>query len=203
MTTFRRSEWFVAPADHEESRKLVEAHHYARGASNTFVYLHGLFRKGEPELKGVAWWLPPTRVACESVNRKEWKRVLSLSRLVILPDAPKNAASFLLSRSVRLIRDEGRFVSLVTYADTEQGHTGAIYKAANWRYDGLTSAYPVWVDEAGRRVAPKATRNRTKAEMLTRGFRQLGHFRKHKYILHLRPVRRRVSYLTYDEGVFA
>lgn len=169
----------------KDGQAMVAKYHYARGGSNTCVYMHGLYERSTSRLVGVAWWLPPTRVACESVNKADWKKVLSLTRLVCLPDAPKNAASFLLGHSVRLIRKDGRFVSLVTYADESQGHTGTIYRAANWTYVGRTGPYPRWLDKDGKQVAAKATKNRVKAEMEALGHIKVGSFYKHKFVLHL------------------
>ncbi len=169
-----------------DGQNMVRQYHYARGGSNTCVYMHGLYSRATEKLMAVAWWLPPTRVACESVNLAEWKKVLSLTRLVCLPDAPKNSPSFLLAHSVRLIRRDKRFVSLVTYADESQGHTGQIYRAANWTYVGKTGPYPQWRDpKTGRQVAAKATKNRVKAEMEALGYVKTGSFYKHKYVLHL------------------
>lgn len=202
MTTkerLRKSAWEVRDADFGEAKRLIEMHHYAKGGSNTYVYCHGLFRIGEPELRGVAWWLPPTRVAAESVNRENWTKVLSLTRMAILPECPKNAASFLLARSIKLIRQDGRFCSLVTYADEAQGHDGGVYRAANWDYVGRTGPYPRWIDPvSGRQVSPKATVNRTKAKMEELGYEKRGAFHKHKFVLHL-PVVYRLS----PVGVFA
>lgn len=180
----RKADWYVADADLAAAQQMVREHHYARGGSNTAVYVHGLFRRADDALMGVAWWLPPTRVAAESVNREHWQRVLSLTRMVILPDVPKNAASFLLARSVRLIGTDGRFDSLVTYADESQGHTGGVYRSAGWRYVGRTGPYPRWEAPDGRQVAPKATINRTKAQMEALGHRKTGTFYKHKFVLH-------------------
>mgnify|MGYP001595490486 CR=1 FL=1 len=181
----RSSDYFVAPAPLAEAQAMVREHHYSKGGSNTAVYIHGLFEKATNRLIGIAWWLPPTRVACESVNKPEWKRVLSLTRLVCLPDAPKNSASFLLGRSIELIRKDGRFVSLVTYADEGQNHTGQIYRATNWEYVGRTGPYPQWRDKDGKQVARKATKNRTKAAMLALGHIRIGAFFKHKFVMHL------------------
>jgi hypothetical protein len=169
---------------------MVRAEHYSKGCSNTAVYAHGLYRRQDMKLSGVALWLPPTRVACESVNKPQWKRVLSLTRLVILPDVPQNGATFLMARSIRLIKQDKRFCSLVTYADESQGHAGTIYKAGNWAYVGRTGPYPRWVTVDGRQVASLATKTRTKAEMLELGHRMTGAFYKHKYVIHLesRPM---------------
>lgn len=181
----RAKNYYVAPAPLKEAQAMVREHHYSKGGSNTAVYVHGLYEKATDQLLGVAWWLPPTRVACESVNKSEWKRVLSLTRLVCLPDAPKNAASFLMGRSIELIRKDGRFVSLVTYADEGQNHTGAIYRATNWSYEGKTGPYPQWRGADGRQVACKATKNRTKSEMMALGHVRVGSFFKHKFVMHL------------------
>lgn len=149
------------------------------------MYTHGLYRKADDILHGVAWWLPPTRVACESVDREQWKKVLSLTRMVLVPGTPKNACSFLLSRSIAHIREDKRFVALVTYADESQGHTGGVYRASGWEYVGRTGPYPRWLDNKGKQVAPKATKNRTKAEMEALGHIKVGSFYKHKYVLRL------------------
>ena len=182
------AEWHVAPCPLKEAQEFVAQWHYARGGSNTAVFTHGLYRKGEPALLGVAWWLPPTRVACESVDKENWTRVLSLTRMAIHPDVPKNGCSFLLSRSVDLIRKTRRFVALVTYADESQGHLGGVYRACNWEYVGRTGPYPRWLDATGKQVAPKATVNRTKAQMEALGHTRVGAFYKHKYVLRLRGM---------------
>ena len=183
----RKEDWLVRDAPLKAAQAMVAEHHYSRGGSNTACYVHGLYDRDLEDLCGIAWWLPPTRVACESVNRLEWKKVLSLTRLVILPNVPKNAASFLLARSIKAIREDGRFTSLVTYADESQGHTGAIYRATNWQYVGRTGPYPRWVDPANnnRQVAQKASFNRVKAKMIELGYVNSGSFYKHKFVMHL------------------
>lgn len=126
----RKADYEVRPVSIGVARRIVTAHHYARGASNTGVYVHGLFRVGEifdEQCLGVAWWLPPTRSAAEATYPARWQGVLCLSRLVVLPDVPKNACSFLLARSRRAI-DRSAWPCLLTYADEWRGHTGAIYR---------------------------------------------------------------------------
>jgi hypothetical protein len=91
-----------------------------------------------------------------------------------------------MAASIRLIKGDGRFVSLVTYADVRMGHTGAIYKATNWQYVGEMKGSPAWVDpKTGRQVARKATKSRTKQDMLDLGYECIGIFGKHKFIMHL------------------
>lgn len=177
----------------QAARGFIREHHYSRGCSNTAVYVHGLYARGNSTLLGVALWLPPTKVAAQSVNPENWTRVLALSRLVVHPDVPTNGASFLMARSIRLVNQDQRFVSLVTYADSFMGHKGSIYRATNWTYVGEMSAQPRWEDTEGRQVAKKATKTRTTAQMLALGYRMVGSYTKHKFIMHLRQQRKGVK----------
>jgi hypothetical protein len=128
----------------------------------------------------VAWWIPPTKSAAQAWAGELWEGVLSLSRLAIEPDVPKNAASFLLSKSERLI-DTKRWHTLVTYADSWRGHTGAIYRAAGWEYCGQTKPQAVYTLN-GRMIARKAgPKTRTHAEMIALGCELVGHFPKHRF----------------------
>jgi hypothetical protein len=184
-----KRDWFVGPAPINAARNFIHQHHYSKGCYKTAAYLHGLFSRTDTALMGVVQWIPPTRAAAETVNRESWQQVLALSRLCIHPDVPTNGASFLMARSIRLIQQEGRFVSLVTYADEWQGHTGAIYRATNWTYVGMTAPEATFVLE-GRMIARKAGgKTRTRAEMAELGADMIGRFAKHKFVMHLTPAR--------------
>jgi len=180
----RAGDWNVRPLDIAVGRRLVEEFHYAAGASNTRTYLHGLFNSGDlfdDQCVGVAWWIPPTKSAALATFPEDWHGVLCLSRLVIRPGAPTNAATFLLSRSRKAI-DRDRWPCLVTYADTWRGHTGQIYKADNWTYAGLTKPERTYVI-AGRLVARKAGgHTRRHDEMIALGAECIGSFAKHKFV---------------------
>lgn len=89
-------------------------------------------------------------------------------------------------RSHRLICQDPRWHTLLTYADTAQGHTGAIYRATNRTYLGSTRPGRRWAAADGRQASGKSTRNRTKAEMLALGYVQLPPSVKHKFVLRLR-----------------
>lgn len=176
-TLFRKSDWWVDVVSLRRARKLVRRYHYSGGGSNTRVYCHGLFPKDwfwESECVGVAWWLPPTKSAAMSFD-ENWNGVLSLSRLVIAPEVPTNAASFLIRHSMRLI-DRDRWPVLVTYADSWQCHQGTIYKAAGWREVGRSKPERRYVKDgrmASRKAGPKT---RTHAEMLALGYECVGAF---------------------------
>ena len=195
----RSEDWIVRSIDPMVGRALIARYHYAAGASNTVTACHGLIHHETRSVKGVTWWIPPTKHAAAACLRGKpadgvadvsashsWQSVLSLSRLVVLPGMPTNAATFLMMRSAALL--DARWPVLVTWADTERGHTGAIYRAGNWESLGLSEPSEVWVDETGRRVARKAgPKTRTHEQMRDLGHIFLGYFRKYRF----RLVRRR------------
>lgn len=182
----RSCDWIVDTISLGQAVDLVSRLHYARGSSNTAVFRHGLFLHSEWPLYpvGAAIWIPPTRSAAEaSWPGGDWRRVLALSRLVIEAKVPANAASFLIGRSIRLIRASGAWDFLVTYADEWQGHTGAIYRATNWEYQGLTKPHRTYTRDGvliSRKAGPKT---RTHAEMLALGAECVGSFAKHKFTM--------------------
>jgi hypothetical protein len=164
---------------------MVRRHHYARGGSNTAVYTHGLFPRGslwEAECVGVAWWIPPTKGAALHAYPSNWQGVLALSRLVIAPDVPKNACSFLIRHAMRFI-DRETWPCLVTYADEWRGHEGTIYKAAGWEEKGWTKPEPTFVDKRGRMVSRKAgPKTRTRQQMINLGYEFVGRFRRKRFV---------------------
>lgn len=177
----RKTDWYVATCSLQQAQALVAAHHYAGGGANTATCRHGLYRVGSDEPVGVAWWIPPTKSAALATYPERWTGVLALSRLVIAPGVPKNAATFLLSRSVKLI-DRAKWPCLVTYADEWRGHSGGIYKAAGWSYVGRTKPERTYTLN-GRMTARKAgPKTRTHAEMLALGAVCVGSFAKHKFV---------------------
>ncbi len=181
----RKRDWTVGGCDRTIAEAFVIEHHYARGTSNTATYLHALYPAKwhwYGDCEGVAWWIPPTMAAARAWAPENPNGVLCLSRLVIAPNVPKNACSFLLSKSVRLI-DRDRWPTLVTYADSWRGHSGAIYLAAGWTYAGETKPEAGYTIN-GRMTARKAGgRTRTHAEMLALGAICHGRFSKRRFVL--------------------
>lgn len=178
-----KSKYIVKNISLEKARYLVEKNHYAKSATNTGVYTHGLFHIDDQiNPIGVAWWLPPTKnAAIATFPEGDWRSVLSLTRLAIIDTAPRNSASFLLSKSMKLI-DVEKWKCLVTYADTWRNHTGAIYKACNWEYMGMTKPSPVFINEKGLMMGRKrGSKNLTINDLSELGFKKIGDYAKHKF----------------------
>lgn len=191
MTHLKKEDWEVRiVADHARVVAFISEHHYARGAGKVAVFRLGLFRKDTPEiLRGAGVWLPPTSAAAKYVSNvftskpDNHKEVITLSRLAIEPEAPTNSASFFLAKMRKIIRSDGRYKYAVTYADSAQDHTGAIYLADNWTYDGESRPTPIWVDSEGAQVSVKSAGNtRTKTEMESLGYIFKGRSLKRRFL---------------------
>jgi hypothetical protein len=174
----------VVDISQSEAREFIHEHHYSKSCPNTSVARHGLMRFADEELRGVAMWLPPTKVAAQSVAGERWREVLCLTRFCIHPDAPANAASFLLGRSMRLL-DRKRWPFLLTYADTAVGHHGGIYLATNWKRVGEVRAGDVWVGPNGeRRGRKRGGWNYSTQQMREMGFVRAPQLPKVKFVHH-------------------
>ena len=179
----RRADYAVYDCPHNVAVRFIAQHHYAKGASNTSTHAHALIRKADGLLVGVALWIPPTRAAAESVAKEQWRGVLSLSRLAVADTEPQNATTLLLGASMRRVAKDSRWHTFLTYADTRHGHTGAIYKATNWKFVELRKGDPSFVDAEGRQVARKAGgTTRTTEQMRALGYTKLPPSDKYKFI---------------------
>ena len=69
--------------------------------------------------------------------------IIELRRLCCIDDTPKNTESYFISKMLRHLRLKTKIKKVVSYADQEHGHTGIIYKAANFQYLGMTKGAKV------------------------------------------------------------
>lgn len=117
-----------------------------------------------------------------ATHPERWDGVLALSRLVIATDVPKNACTFLLARSARLIPISD-WPCLVTYADEWRGHTGGIYKASGWKYAGMTNPEATYTINGQMRARKAGQKTRTHGDMMELGATFEGRHAKHKFVL--------------------
>ena len=113
---------------------IYEIHYAKRKPSLSYVY--GLYKNYE--LIGVCTFgSPASPNLCEGIAGKNNRnKVIELNRLVLKFNR-KNEASFLVSKSIRMLPKPKIIVS---YADTAQGHVGLVYQATNFFFTGTTKA---------------------------------------------------------------
>jgi hypothetical protein len=93
-----------------EDRKYVGVVIFSRGASPHLLSAYGLTQSEGCELTRIALWEHVTPVS----------RILSISMRFLRINNP----------AVRLV---------ISFADPERGHVGAVYQAANWTYTGISA----------------------------------------------------------------
>ena len=76
-----------------------------------------------------------------------------LIRLWVHPDAPKNTASYVVSRSLKMLPEQVGLV--VSFADSGQGHAGYVYQSLNFYYCGMSSEGVRYVDSSGVEVTAR------------------------------------------------
>ena len=128
--------WTVEQVERKNIRDFIESWHYSGSINGCIAdYCFALFDP-EHEMKGAIFY---GRMAMHN----QWKRfsdkpenVIELRRLCCIDDTPMNAESFLIGRSLRLLRKVWGNGIVVSYADKEYGHIGVIYKASNFKMIG-------------------------------------------------------------------
>ena len=92
-------------------------------------------------------------------------QMLELDRLCIVSKYQvHNLASRILSLAVRFIRQSRPLIThLVSFADTARGHSGAVYKAANWKRISASAASYYYTDSRSRRISKKAVYNQARS----------------------------------------
>jgi hypothetical protein len=132
--------WYVGAL--EEVNPFLAANHYLGAITAGGANLVVVGRKCGGPVVACQVWRPPT-----SRNLPADGSWLELSRWCLTPNAGPNAGSRNHKYAVRLIRDRGA-KTLVSYSDPSNGHTGALYRACNWRWA------PTW-----HRLRPPPTGN--------------------------------------------
>ena len=140
--------------NHETDVWLLEKHYAKRKCQRMFCF--GLFI--DDQLEGiVTYGMPPSpQVGRGFLGEEHRTDVIELNRLCVNERAPKNAASFLVGRSLRELKDW----AVVSYADGAMGHIGYIYQATNFLYCGAAKSHDkeYWID--GQWVHAKVLTNR-------------------------------------------
>ena len=126
----------------ERVRNFLRRWHYADHVDVQEKETFGLFREGTflPELVGVCIYTRPAGPsAAQKYYPQDPDKCLELRRLCLIDDTPKNAESFFVSRTLKWLKKNTEWKFVVSYADPEQGHKGTIYRAANFKYEGVTA----------------------------------------------------------------
>jgi len=122
----------VVPLPPQTASRVVVRHHYLH-RKPPISHAFGLYVDGV--LKGVCTFgVPASRHLQKSACPSAPDCVLELNRLWVCDSMPRNTESWFISRALRLLPPS----IVVSYADTARGHSGYVYRAANFHYAGWT-----------------------------------------------------------------
>jgi len=139
QTHLLRSDMEVMPIPYRAAMNMVVEHHYLhRKAPASFCY--GLFDSSGMMLGTVVYGKPASPSLCKGIaGPEESPRVIELTRLWIADITPKNAESYLIGNSLKLLPKE--FDIVVSFAEIQAGHVGVVYQATNWLYTGKSDRH--------------------------------------------------------------
>jgi hypothetical protein len=151
--------------DHKDAELFISKYHYAGRIGRSGLNI-GYFIKDE--LIAVIIYVSPTRQETALKQGYLYKEVLELSRLAIHPQYQvKNLASFILSKSIKIIKSINTIKCLVSFADLTYNHSGTIYKASNWIPDGEVQPDYWYADDKGYICHKKTLWNHAKKMNMT------------------------------------
>lgn len=161
-----------------EAELFVKAKHYSRRAS---VFWAGFSLVEDGHVVGVVVYGQPSPPVQKHAFKDRNFRLYELARLVIQTPT-KNAASFLVGNSLKLLEQPS---AVVSYADSEQSHCGIVYQATNWLYTGSTVSHDHLYLVDGVRTHPMTLRDRgitdPKRWAKENGIQTVKPFPKHRY----------------------
>jgi hypothetical protein len=143
----------IIQVDKKTADHWITQKHYSRRAS-IFWAAFGLEIDGK--LEGVVVYGQPSPPIQKHAFKDRDFRLYELSRLVI-QTKEKNAASFLIGNSLKLLEKP---CAVVSYADSEWNHCGFVYQATNWLYTGATKSHDHSYMVNGERLHPMTIRDR-------------------------------------------
>ena len=137
----------IRQIDKPTAKKMVVKYHYSKLWTKCSVALglfaqvgeHSFFDEPAEKMIGVIVYGDPIgRLTGQSIS-DEIKRteVLELTRLFIHDGYGSNIESWFISQSFNWLRkNKSEIKALISYASPVEGHSGTIYQATNWIYQG-------------------------------------------------------------------
>ena len=211
MTELKIEDMYVRQITKNVAEAFVRKHHYTKRLSSARYTLglyckntakHSFFGGDQSELIGcIVYGHPVSNATVTSIFKTiplDLSAVLELTRLVVIDGTQKNTETWFIGQSFQWLRDNDPNVRvLISYADPEQNHTGVIYRASNWLYQGcgagkLMADFSVRLGEEGPWIHSRTVGSmygsrglESLAETIGSTFWQKQEMPKHRYIYFL------------------
>jgi len=152
--------------DSKDAEKFIGKYHYSGKLGRSGINI-GYFIN-EILIAVVIYSFPIRKEVCVRLGYN-YNDVKELSRFVIHPQYQhKNIGSFIISKSIRYIKKfHNNIKCLVSFADSTYNHIGTIYKASNWKFDGIVEPDYWYVDKDGYICHKKTLWDKSKEMRMT------------------------------------
>jgi len=145
---------------HVES--FIEKWHYSRSINGCMTaYCYRMFDANRL-MVGAMFYGPMAMAGQYKRFSDDPNKVIELRRLCCIDGTPKNAESFFISKSLKMLsREWNKDGVVVSYSDMEYGHGGTIYRASNFEYLGTIPGAKIIIWN-GKRYHDKSLRTKYK-----------------------------------------
>lgn len=191
----------VRKIDAKLAKSYIHKNHYSGGSHNGPSPCYGLF-DGDNLIGCLMFATPCSEAVRASVFGVEYKdAVVELHRLHILDVTPRNTESWMISRCLRLLKqDRPQTRAVISFADPTQGHQGTIYKASNFIQCGTSSPATFYLDSECRLRHPRQNGvNISKDEAAKRGWTVSKRMGKIRYLYILDPRDKKLCKLLLEQ----
>ena len=170
------------------AKAVVEQNHYLHSMPGGTCRAFGAF-VGARLLGALTLGAGP-RNAPSLVAGAEAGDCLTLTRLWLSDDLPRNSESRVIAVVLRSLRQHTSIKFLLSYADPSQGHVGTIYQATGWLYTGLSAVMPLY--DLGDGVA-----RHSRSVGHSFGSHSVAHFQRHGVPVKLIPQAAKHRYVCF------
>ena len=147
----------------KDVQDFIEKWHYSQSINGLRVsHVFGLFC--DDDLIGAMIYGPLGMANTWKKYGETENDVIELRRLCCIDNTPKCTESYVIGKTQRWLKKNTNHKIIVSYADAHYNHTGIIYRATNFQYEGLTSKGRV-IDYDGRTYHDKAIRTKYKGKL--------------------------------------
>lgn len=128
----------VRPVRPDVVKPLIVERHYLHSMPAAAWRCYGVY--AGQSLSGAVVFTAGARNGHRALTGATPQQVATLARLWLADELPKNAESRVIGIVLRMLRREGEWKAVLSYADPAAGHVGIIYQATGWTYLGQSEA---------------------------------------------------------------
>lgn len=151
----------------DEYKTFLGNYHYLQSAGSP-IHKYGFYYNDK--LIAVCLYAYLTRKESAIRLKVAYKDVLELTRLCIHPGyQKKNFASWIISKTIREVKNLKKYQVLISFADKTFNHDGVVYKASNWTLDGIVPASYWYIDRDGFVMNKKTLYNHARSLKMKEG----------------------------------